>query len=308
MFSVFLFMIIASVIVWAGIKLSDYANSLNEQTSLDSLMIGGVLLAITTSLPEFFTVLSALVIKNYSLAIGDVLGGNLFNIFMLSIFDIVLIKELIFKKVDQVFFSLTGILLFINVSYLVLSFLPVHAATLPILIVIAYIIYLKTIGQVSQVDEYLSSRVVPYLKTKFFLLSVLLIGLSIAMTLTADNIIHTYHFLTASTVGAYLLGVSTSLPEIVISYNLLKMKNYNLAMAGIYGSNFLNILLLGGLDLVFPVSLLSGPLHIKTHQLIVFGSILYILMLLKKDSKSYLIWSILIVIAYLILFYLQFIV
>lgn len=308
MLSIFLFIIIATVIILASIKLSNYANCLNKQTSLNSLFIGGVLLAITTSLPEFFTVLSALFIDNNNLAIGDVFGGNLFNILMLIIFDIILFKQLIFKKVNHVFYTLISLLLTINISYLLTYLFNIELTVLPILIIIIYLIYLKIISMLSLEEPSIEFNNVSYLKTKFLFLSVLLIVMSVLMTITADHIIHTYRFLAASTVGAYMLGVSTSLPEIVMSYHLLKVKNYNLAFAGIIGSNFLNLFIIASLDILFTDNVLHSPLTFKSLQLVVFGSVFYIMVLLKKDSKHYLLWSYLIIISYLILFYLQFIV
>lgn len=308
MLSVFFFLVIAVTIVFTSLKLSTYANCLNGQTSLNSLFIGGVLLAITTSLPEFFTVLSSLFINNDNLAIGDVFGGNLFNTLMLVVFDIILLKELIFKKIDNVFFTLIGLLLTVNIIYLIVSLFNIHLALLPLLIVIIYLVYLKIVSQLTLEEEPANFEKINYLKIKFFFLSTLLIILSISMTITADYIIRTYHFLAASTVGAYMLGVSTSLPEIVMSYHLLKMKNYNLAFAGIFGSNFLNLFILAVLDILFVNNVLHSPLHFKSQQLVVFGSIFYILILLKKDSKYYNVWSYLILILYLVLFYFQFVV
>ncbi|WP_084215563.1 hypothetical protein [Jeotgalibacillus campisalis] len=53
------------------------------------LLVGTLLLAGATSLPEVTTSLSAVLIGNNDNAIGNVLGSNLFNVFILACFDAV---------------------------------------------------------------------------------------------------------------------------------------------------------------------------------------------------------------------------
>ncbi|KIL48138.1 inner membrane protein yrbG [Jeotgalibacillus campisalis] len=53
------------------------------------MLVGTLLLAGATSLPEVTTSLSAVLIGNNDNAIGNVLGSNLFNVFILACFDAV---------------------------------------------------------------------------------------------------------------------------------------------------------------------------------------------------------------------------
>jgi cation:H+ antiporter len=74
-------------IVGAGYVLSKSAEAIAEQTGLGSSFVGAVLLAISTSLPEVSTVLSAVRLGNYTMAISDILGTNLFDVALLFIVD-----------------------------------------------------------------------------------------------------------------------------------------------------------------------------------------------------------------------------
>jgi cation:H+ antiporter len=62
--------------------------------------------------------------------------------------------------------------------------------------------------------------------------------------------------LEASFVGTWLVGFSTSLPELVTTVAAVRMGSYDLAVGNLYGSNAFNMLLLLPLDLVHG----GGPL------------------------------------------------
>ena len=60
--------------------LAQSGEALAEQTGLGTSFFGAVLLGISTSLPEFSTVLAAVRLKRYEMAMADVFGTNLFNV------------------------------------------------------------------------------------------------------------------------------------------------------------------------------------------------------------------------------------
>jgi cation:H+ antiporter len=76
-------------IVVAGYVLSKSGEAIAEQTGLGSSFVGAVLVAISTSLPEVSTVLSAVRLGNYTMAISDILGTNLFDVALLFVVDAV---------------------------------------------------------------------------------------------------------------------------------------------------------------------------------------------------------------------------
>jgi cation:H+ antiporter len=76
-------------IVVAGYVLARTGEAIAEQTGLGASFIGAVLVAISTSLPEVSTVLSAARLGNYTMAISDILGTNLFDVALLFVVDAV---------------------------------------------------------------------------------------------------------------------------------------------------------------------------------------------------------------------------
>jgi cation:H+ antiporter len=90
-----------SAIVVAGYMLSKTAEAIAEQTGLGSSFVGAVLVAISTSLPEVSTVLSAVLLGNYTMAISDILGTNLFDVALLFVVDAVGSGEAVLNRMGR---------------------------------------------------------------------------------------------------------------------------------------------------------------------------------------------------------------
>ena len=68
-------------IIWGGDLVVDSACSIAETFGLSQTFIGLTIVAVGTSLPELATSIVAALKKNPEMAIGNVIGSNLFNIF-----------------------------------------------------------------------------------------------------------------------------------------------------------------------------------------------------------------------------------
>ena len=77
----------AGVILAAGFVLAQSAEQIAEQSGLGTSFVGAVLLGLCTSLPEVSTVLAAVKLGRYEMAIGDVFGTNLFNVTIIVLVD-----------------------------------------------------------------------------------------------------------------------------------------------------------------------------------------------------------------------------
>lgn len=79
---------LAATILAAGALLALTAEGIAEQTGLSSGMVGFLLVALATSLPELSSVMAAVRAKRYELAVGDIFGTNLFNLALLVVADL----------------------------------------------------------------------------------------------------------------------------------------------------------------------------------------------------------------------------
>jgi cation:H+ antiporter len=100
-----------AAIVAGGYVLSRTGETIAEQTGLGASFVGAVLVATSTSLPEVSTVLSAVRLGNYTMAMSDILGTNLFDAALLFVVDAVDTGEPVLNRVGPFagFAALIGI-------------------------------------------------------------------------------------------------------------------------------------------------------------------------------------------------------
>jgi cation:H+ antiporter len=77
----------AVVIMVAGFLLARTGEVLAEKTGLGTSFFGAVALGFATSLPELSTVLEAVRLRRYTMAISDIFGTNLFNVTIIVLVD-----------------------------------------------------------------------------------------------------------------------------------------------------------------------------------------------------------------------------
>jgi cation:H+ antiporter len=90
----------ALFIIGAATWLPFIGDRLAEETGLGTSFIGTVFIAMTTSLPEVVVSIAALKIGATDMAIANLFGSNIFNIFILAIDDIFYIKGPLFAHVS----------------------------------------------------------------------------------------------------------------------------------------------------------------------------------------------------------------
>jgi cation:H+ antiporter len=76
-----------ALVLLAGFLLAKTAEEIAAQTGLGTSFVGAVLLAASTSLPEASTVLAAVRLRRYEMAVSDVFGTNLFNVTIIFAVD-----------------------------------------------------------------------------------------------------------------------------------------------------------------------------------------------------------------------------
>ena len=304
--SIISYLAVATLVVFFSLKLSTFVDLLDKKTKLSGALLGGILLAATTSLPELFTALTAtLLVRNNDLVLGDILGSNLFNIVLFSIIYLVFYKKMIKAKVDKTHLFTMGI---IGASYAVVTIAGFvfdfnHLLwgwfnPMSILIIVLYGISIwktpkEEISEGEVENEKEANLTVKQIGLLFALFAVLLISASVGITYLTDWVVNVYGM--GSTFGgALFLGVATSLPELTATINLGKRGNINAAYGNIIGSNVFNFSILALADLLS----FNCPSHVYTFDqsaflMLVFGVgstlILLVSVILKtfknKDNK-----------------------
>lgn len=260
--SILSYLVVATLVVWLSIKLSTFVDLLDKKTNLSGALLGGILLAATTSLPEFFTSFTATVlVKNNSLVMGNILGSNLFNMVLFSIIYLFFFKKLVDKKVDKAHLFTMAIIGLLYTTVICASFifdfnhiLWGWFNPLSILIVVLYAINIwktpkeEDDKEAEVEDEKESNLTVKQIVVLFLIFALALIGASIGITYLTQWVVDVYGF--GSTFGgALFLGVATSLPELTATINLSRRGNINAAYGNIIGSISFNFCIMSVADL-----------------------------------------------------------
>jgi cation:H+ antiporter len=103
----------AAIILAAGFLLSQTGDAIAAQSGLGQSFVGAVLISLATSLPELSTVIASVRMRQYEMAISDILGTNLFNVAIIFLVDAVYAGKPVLNEIGSfsLFSALLGILL-----------------------------------------------------------------------------------------------------------------------------------------------------------------------------------------------------
>lgn len=109
----------ALVVIIAATFLPKIGEGIAETTGLGQTFVGNIFIAISTSLPEVVVSISAVKIDAIDLAIGNLFGSNIFNIFILAI--------------DDIFFTKGPLLSFVNPNHIISALSAIAMTTVAII-------------------------------------------------------------------------------------------------------------------------------------------------------------------------------
>ena len=256
------YLLVALVIVFSAHQLSVQLDKIDQKTKLSGAVLGGLLLAAVTSLPELITSLTgAVLLDEGALAFGNVWGSNLFNVLIIGVVDIIFFKHLFFEKLTYpkeplyhllwMYMAFSIPLLFSYLGWVDLGTWTVslgitfNVATL--VIIGLYVLSIRFLpAEDAAKDVVVSSVKKPVIL--FSLFAVVVVISSIALTYLSNDLAETYG-LSKSFAGALLLGAATSLPELTTVVVLFRLKSYTIAFGNIVGSNIFNFLIIAVTDI-----------------------------------------------------------
>ncbi|GAB0174133.1 MAG: calcium/sodium antiporter [Candidatus Altimarinota bacterium] len=263
-----IFFLLAGLILLTvgGNLLVDGSISLAKKWKISEAVIGLTIVAIGTSMPELIVSLLASISGNTDIAIGNVLGSNIANIFL--ILGITAIVAPINLSATTRFFDLpvnilVSILLGVIVSDIFLDGLHLNLigridGIILLSFAVIYILYsLKHNNFIpSETDEV--ERILSSWKAILWVLGgigVLFIGGKILVTGAVD--LAKMVGISESIIGLTIVAIGTSTPEMITSIIAAKRGKPDIAVGNIVGSNIMNILVILG------VSAFIAPLPFK---------------------------------------------
>jgi cation:H+ antiporter len=294
------FLLSALVIVAAGAAVTLFGDAISQLTKLGGLLIGSILIAGATSLPELGIDINAVRMGSPDLAVGDLLGSGLFNLLILAVLDLtryshgqmlskVAASHALAGCASIMLTATAGIFLLLGPKLEGVTILRVGPGTLAIVavyIVCVRIVYFAQREVSPPVKEPKRTPSVPWLgplslKGAIFgyvIAGAIILAAAPFLAKAADDLAERSG-LGGSFFGTTFVALCTSLPEVVTTFVAVRMKAFDLAVGNIFGSNCFNMLILFPLDLVDEGSLLSSvsSTHVYTAFAVIIVTIAVIL-------------------------------
>lgn len=248
------------MVLWGAGKLTDGATSIAAKMKIPPMIIGLTVVAMGTSMPEFFVSFVSALKGTSDLAVGNVVGSNIFNTMLIVgttalVTPMVIAKSTVKKDIPFAVLA-SAMLLPMAIDG---SISRIDAAVL-FAVFIAFMLYTvrsakkdKDSGNEEEVKEMPVWRAVAFF------------ALGLACLIVGSNL-----FVDGATAVASLLGVSeavigltvvaggTSLPELATSVVAARKGQCAIAMGNVIGSNVFNILMILGITgMIHPMSIIG---------------------------------------------------
>jgi cation:H+ antiporter len=267
-------------------------NSVNlaSITGLGKTKIGFLLVAFSTSLPELFVAIFAIVDPHtIGISVGNILGSNIINIcLILGIgFLIMAIKYpesagFFTRMAREEVGSLNFGIFVASIVPLLLLYLGYSSQILGFLLVLLFVYNMYELTKKRETVEEISDTAEKQERTKYIIKS--LVGI-IGVIASSYFIIESASFLALSVgippviVGATVVAFGTSFPELVTSIDSVNKGFIDLALGNVIGSCFINITLILGLTFLLApldvnISAFSDLILFSLISNIVFGYIM----------------------------------
>ncbi len=243
-----------------SMMLGNLVDMLDKKTKISGAFIGGVLLAAVTSLPELFTAFSSIfLVHNASFVVGDILGSIIFDLVVLAIETFIWVKHFHEARFQRwhVFNGIFCLVMYGCAAYaffapanwqLMLGDINVVSIIIFALYIVTLLIQPKTNEEDGEEEKEVPSWSLTKIWVLFAISSVLLIGTSIALTYLTAAIQKEIPALSGSVAGALLLGIGTSIPEIISTAQLFRKKNYDAGFGNMIGSCTFDFAILAAAD------------------------------------------------------------
>ncbi len=230
-------------------------------TGLGKTTVGFILVAFSTSLPELFVALFAVLEPgNVGVSIGNVLGSNIANICLILglcllfiVFKFPKNAQSLSKMAKEELGSLHFGLFVASVVPLALLYIGYASQLIGILLLAIFVFYMYQLSKARTPVEESPSGAEKTKLRKYIALSIL--G-AVGVVACAFFIVDSASYLAASVgipkvvIGATIVAFGTSVPELATSLGAIKKGHLDIALGNIVGSCFINITCILGVTLI----------------------------------------------------------
>jgi len=256
---VYIFFIIGFIFLIKGAALLvDGASSIARRLNISDLVIGLTVVAFGTSAPELFVNIVASIKGNTDIAIGNVVGSNIANVFLILgvssiIYPLAVTKGTVWKEIP--FSLLAAIVLFITANDQLLDGSQLSVLTridglVFLSFFIIFIYYTCSIAtHIDGMQAHVPAKQSGWLRSSLYII-LGLAGLILGGKWIVDGAVAlaTRFGMSDSLVGLTIVAVGTSLPELATSAVAAYKRNTDIAVGNVVGSNIFNIFFVLGIS------------------------------------------------------------
>ncbi|MGM0410487.1 MAG: sodium:calcium antiporter [Bacillota bacterium] len=302
------FIIMAILIIISGTKLSKYGDIISDKTGIGEALIGSILVALATSLPELVTSITSSLVGAPNIAIGNVFGSNTFNLMILAVADLLYSTDepiMLRMRYSNILSGLLGTLLAIIVSF---SMLVGHLTNLSfgfmgvgidsVVLILTYVLGMRLIFRYDKknpldqkvVEEEEIIEKIPLKKAiiGFLLSAIVIVFAGIRLSVTGDQIA-TMTGIDQSFIGSIMVAAATSLPELVATISAISIGAYNMALGNVFGSNIFNMIIVFFADLFYRDGYILASVdfvHVITSMVVLMMSVIAIMGLFYRSKRT----------------------
>lgn len=292
----YIFLVVGFVLLIKGADFFvDGASSIAKKIGIPSVIVGLTIVSIGTSAPELSVSLTSAMNGSNGLAVGNVLGSNLFNTLVVLGATAIVSPLIIRKNLVKV-----DLLVSLVVTILLYTLIFIFGKTgelsrvdglILVIISITYIGFLiysskkVTNEQAQEKNAYKNVKVLP--KVIFSIIGVCLIIFGGDLVVNSASEIAKALGMSEKLIGLTIVAIGTSLPELVTSVVAARKGENGIALGNVLGSNIFNIVLILGLSSLISPIVVSGALSFDLMLLLIITIILVFSILFNnKVSKK----------------------
>jgi cation:H+ antiporter len=237
-------------IMLSSSKVVDYIANISKMIGISGLSAGLIILSVSTSLPELIVSIYSSISGSGGIGIGNVFGANIADVTLVLGLGIIFSRKkfISFKKAS--FESLIRFLFVASVIPLFILQTGKVSLVFGIILLILFVFFnLKVPKKIEGSKELLALKS----KDKIFLVLKFIAALSImlvASRLVVDNsvIIANNLGVPLSVIGATIVSVGTTLPELTTTIQSFRKKLYDIGLGNAIGSCITNLTLVLGMS------------------------------------------------------------
>lgn len=234
------------------------ASGIARRFNVSELVIGLTVVAFGTSTPELFVNVISAVNGNSDIAVGNVIGSNIANIFLIlgvsaTIYPLMVTKGTVWKEIPLSLLAAIVLFIFANDRWIDGQTLSLLSRTDGLAFLCFFVIFLYYSFSIAQniegMAEQMPSAFYGIYKSVFFVV-LGLAGLGIGGKWIVDSAVTVADRLgiQESIVGLTVVAIGTSLPELATSAVAAYRKNVEIAVGNVVGSNLFNIFFILGIS------------------------------------------------------------